>query len=46
MLWLLPVGANPIAIETHCMGFGLPARSPLHKNLEEIFTIWRTSCMT
>ena len=35
MLWLLPV-----AFEAHCMGFGVPAWSPLLKNLEEVFAIW------
>ena len=34
-----PAGADPIAIEAHCMGFGVPAPSSLRKNLEEALTI-------
>ena len=34
-----PAAADPIAIEAHCMGFGVPAPSSLRKDPEEALTI-------
>ena len=34
-----PAAADPIAIEAHCMGFGVPAPSSLRKDPEEVLTI-------
>ena len=36
---LVPAAADPIAIEAHCMGFGVPAPSSLRKDPEEVLTI-------
>ena len=40
MLWALLAVVNPIAIEAHCMGFGVSALSPLCKDLEDGFAVW------
>ena len=40
MLWAFPAAADPIAIEAHCLGFGVPAPSSLFRNPEEALTIW------
>ncbi len=45
MMWAFPAAVNSIAIGADGMRFGVPASSPLRRNLKEALAVWHIACL-